>query len=76
MVDRSKFKCYNCNEPEHFASECRKPKQAKGQREAYDELKQKYEALLRKQQGKLTLQRERVGMTLTMMIQKNMGILH
>ena len=52
MVDRSKFKCYNCNEPGHFASECRERKQAKGQRETYDELKQKYEALLRKQQGK------------------------
>ena len=52
MIDRSKFKCYNCNEPENFATECRKPKQMKGQRESYDELKQKYEALLKKQQGK------------------------
>ena len=52
MVDRSKFKCFNCNKPGHFASECRKPKQARGQRETYDELKQKYEALLKKQQGK------------------------
>ena len=52
MVDRSNSKCYNYNEPEHFALECRKPKQIKGQRESYDELKQKYEALLKKQQGK------------------------
>ena len=52
MVDRSKFKCFNCNEPGHFATECRKPKQARGQRESYDELKQKYEALLKKQHGK------------------------
>ena len=52
MVDRSKFKCYNCNEAEHFAIEFRKPKQMIGQRESYDELKQKYEALLKKKQGK------------------------
>ena len=52
MVDRSKFKCYNCNEPGHFATEYRKPKQARGKRESYDELKQKYEALLKKQHGK------------------------
>ena len=30
----------------------RKPKQTRGQRESYDELNQKYEALLKKQQGK------------------------
>ena len=28
------------------------PKKMKGQRESYDELKQKYEALLKKQHGK------------------------
>ena len=47
MVERSKFKCYNCNELGDFATECRKPKQMKGQRESYDELKQKYEAFLK-----------------------------
>ena len=39
MVDRGKFKCYNCNELGHFTIECRKPKQARGQRESYEELK-------------------------------------
>ena len=50
MVDRRKFKCYNCNEPRHFATESRKPKQVKGQRESYDELNQKYDALVKKHQ--------------------------
>ncbi|KAK1394274.1 hypothetical protein POM88_013330 [Heracleum sosnowskyi] len=26
MVDRSKFRCYNCNELGHFATKCRRPK--------------------------------------------------
>ena len=51
MVNRSKFKYYNCNEPGQFAIECRKPKQVRQQKESYDELKQKYDALVRKHQG-------------------------
>ncbi|KAK1384584.1 hypothetical protein POM88_022319 [Heracleum sosnowskyi] len=27
IVDRSKFRCYNCNELDHFATKCRRPKQ-------------------------------------------------
>ena len=75
MVDISKFKCYNCNEPGHFATEFRKPKQMKGQRESYDELKQKYEALLKKQQGKAYIAKGKSWDDLNMMILKNMGIL-
>lgn len=43
MVDRTKFRCYNCDELGHFASDCKKPKQAKKdgyeKKEYYDELK-------------------------------------
>ncbi|XP_063936103.1 uncharacterized protein LOC135147181 [Daucus carota subsp. sativus] len=51
MVNRSKFKCFNCDEPGHFVSECMKPNQLEKKKESYDELKQKYEALLKKHQG-------------------------
>ena len=50
-VDISKIRCFNCDEPGHFATECRKPKKAKKDK-AYLEIEAKYEALLRKQQSK------------------------
>ncbi|XP_074323588.1 uncharacterized protein LOC141660501 [Apium graveolens] len=53
LVDRSKFRCFNCNELGHFATECKKPKQQQGRRkDSYEELKEKYDALMKKHQGK------------------------
>ncbi|KAL8103457.1 hypothetical protein AgCh_027877 [Apium graveolens] len=49
--DRSNIRCFNCDELGHFATECRKPKKAKKDK-AYLELEAKYDALLKKQQGK------------------------
>ncbi|TKW70165.1 MAG: hypothetical protein DI543_29215, partial [Bradyrhizobium icense] len=50
-VDRSNIRCFNCDELGHFATECMRPKKAKKDK-AYLELEAKYEALLKKQQGK------------------------
>ncbi|XP_074327614.1 uncharacterized protein LOC141665528 [Apium graveolens] len=35
MVDRSKFRCYNCDEVGHFATECRKSQQGKDKDKTY-----------------------------------------
>ncbi|KAL8125549.1 hypothetical protein AgCh_013000 [Apium graveolens] len=50
-VDRSKIRCFNCDELGHFAIECSKPKKVK-KGKAYLKLEVKYKALLKKQQGK------------------------
>ncbi|KAK1374545.1 hypothetical protein POM88_030738 [Heracleum sosnowskyi] len=65
MIDRIKSRCYNCNDLGHFATECRKPRQARDKKDVYEKkdsydelkrenakLKQQLEALSGKQKGK------------------------
>ncbi|KAL8103584.1 hypothetical protein AgCh_027964 [Apium graveolens] len=51
FVDRSKIRCFNCDELGNFATECRKPKKEKKDK-AYLELEAKYEDHMKKQQIK------------------------
>ncbi|KAK1374747.1 hypothetical protein POM88_030940 [Heracleum sosnowskyi] len=66
MIDRSKSRCFNCNELGHFATECRKPRQARDKKDVYEKkdsyedlkkenakLKQQLETLSGKQKGKV-----------------------
>lgn len=48
---KAKIRCFNCDEMEHFAIECRN--QRKGRKDtSYAELEAKYEVLLKKHHGR------------------------
>ena len=71
MVDRSKFRCYNCEKMGHFASECRESKQADERKRVFRErtLAQRRSIL-----SNHILLKARVGTTLTM--KRSMETLH
>ena len=50
LVDRSKFKCFNCGTSGHFSNECRKPRAEKKRATDDIDYKQKYYDLLRQKQ--------------------------
>ena len=58
LVDRSKFKCFNCGIVGHFSNECRKPKSEKKRATDGIDYKQKYFDLLR-QKEKAFVSKER-----------------
>ena len=58
LVDRSKFKCYNCGIAGHFSNECRKPKAEKKRATDGIDYKQKYYDLL-KQKEKAFVSKDR-----------------
>ena len=74
MVDRSKFKCFNCGLAGQFANECRKPKTEKKSFENVDYKKKYYELLKQKRKGH-SLQNMIGLQKRTLMKKKNLSIL-
>ena len=51
MVDRTKFKCFDCGLADHFANECRKSKAEKKSYETVDYKKKYYDLLKQKERA-------------------------
>ena len=57
-IDRSKIRCYSCNDLGHFANKCKNLKQVKIDKD-YLEIEAKYKSLLKKKQQKAYIAEEK-----------------
>ena len=75
MVDKSKFKYFNCGISGHFANECRKPATEKKKFEPIDYKKKYFELLKQKERAFITHENEWQLMELISVKMWNMSIL-